>query len=271
MSTSTSTSMATLDKSINNTSTSTSTGKRSLDDSSSTQKKLKTSHDNKEFLKRIKTQEKEFINRTTILQGSKSFEKLGDQVKSILYSKENDKSANKSKSQPNNKKLSAEDKIPIIIVPAAPTSKLNLYNIKDFLQNEKFVDAQELRASGEKKPEQVTIERKKLNGRTVVYHVVDSISNFKQSDWDRVCCVLVTGQQWQFKGWKWEKPVEVFSHVKGFFPKWSSDKLTGGAADWAVSLINIHRDRRYMDKAAVVDFWQKLDSFNAQQKQFLNY
>lgn len=31
-------------------------------------------------------------------------------------------------------------------------------------------------------------------------------------DRDRVCCVLVTGQQWQFKGWKWEKPVEVFTH-----------------------------------------------------------
>lgn len=47
----------------------------------------------------------------------------------------------------------------------------------------RFVDAQELRVSGEKKPEQVTIERKKLNGRTVVYHVVDTVSNFKQSDW----------------------------------------------------------------------------------------
>ncbi|CAO3653128.1 unnamed protein product [Cunninghamella blakesleeana] len=255
-----------LNDGVNNTST----GKRQLEDQTSAQKKLKSSS-NKEFLKRIKAQERELINQTTILQGTKSFDKLGDQVKSILYSKENDKNANKTKTQQNNKKLSAEDKIPIIIVPAAPTSKLNLFNIKDFLQNEKFVDAQELRASGEKKPEQVTIERKKLSGRSVVYHVVDSVTNFKQSDWDRVCCVLVTGQQWQFKGWKWEKPVEVFTHVKGFFPKWSSDKLSGGAAEWAVNVLNIHRDRRYMDKAAVVDFWQRLDSFNSQQKQFLNY
>jgi hypothetical protein len=24
--------------------------------------------------------------------------------------------------------------------------------------------------------------------------------------------VFVAGQLWQFKGWKWEKPVELFSH-----------------------------------------------------------
>lgn len=82
--------------------------KRHLDDHTSAQKKLKSNYNNKEFLKRIKTQERELVNQTTILQGTKSFEKLGDQVKAILYSKENDKSANKSKTQQNNKKLSAE-------------------------------------------------------------------------------------------------------------------------------------------------------------------
>ncbi|KAI8093823.1 RNA pol II accessory factor, Cdc73 family-domain-containing protein [Halteromyces radiatus] len=239
--------------------------------------------DDQAAVKRIMAHERELETRTSILQGTKSFDKLGDLVKSTLFAtgkpssnrsqhatmngagRGNDNKLNKQS------KLSMEDKIPIIIVPAAPTAKLNLYNIKDFLQNEKFVDAQELRSSGEKKPEQVTVERKRANGQSVVYHVVDSVSHFKQSDWDRVCCVLASGQQWQFKGWKWEKPLEVFSNVKGFYPKWTSDKVTGTAADWAVQHLNIHRDRRYMDKAAVVDFWQKLDAFNQTQKPFLNY
>lgn len=43
---------------------------------------------------------------------------------------------------------------------------------------------------------------------------MDSVAHFKQSDWDRVCCVFVAGQLWQFKGWKWEKPVELFSNGK---------------------------------------------------------
>lgn len=60
----------------------------------------------------------------------------------------------------------------------------------------------------------MTVERKKANGQSVPYHVVDSVATFKQSDWDRVCCVFVAGQLWQFKGWKWEKPVELFSNGK---------------------------------------------------------
>lgn len=65
-----------------------------------------------------------------------------------------------------------------------------------------------------KKPERVTVERRKANGQVVPYHVVDSAANFRQNDWDRVVCVFVAGQQWQFKGWKWEKPLELFSNGK---------------------------------------------------------
>ncbi|ORZ17662.1 RNA pol II accessory factor, Cdc73 family-domain-containing protein [Absidia repens] len=240
----------------------------------------------KAAVKRTIAHERELETRTSVLQGSKSFDKLGEMVKATLFAsthghskpasglgRSHQTNSSTAAHDKNGKqaKLSVEDKIPIIIVPAAPTAKLNLYNIKDFLQNETFVDAQELRASGEKKPEQVTVERKRPNGQTVVYHVVDSVSHFKQSDWDRVCCVLASGQQWQFKGWKWEKPLDVFSNVKGFYPKWTSDKVTGPASEWNVKYLDIHRDRRYMDRAAVVDFWQKLDAFNSKQKSFLNY
>jgi parafibromin len=35
-----------------------------------------------------------------------------------------------------NQKLSSKDKIPLIIVPAAPTAKFTLYNIKQFLEDQ---------------------------------------------------------------------------------------------------------------------------------------
>jgi parafibromin len=47
----------------------------------------------------------------------------------------------------------------------------------------RYVDSQGMREEGLKKPERVTVERKKANGQTVAYHVVDSVSQFKQSDW----------------------------------------------------------------------------------------
>ncbi|KAI8891287.1 RNA polymerase II accessory factor [Backusella circina FSU 941] len=168
-------------------------------------------------------------------------------------------------------KLSNKDRIPLIIVPAAPTAKFTLYNIKQFLEDQKYVDAQVLREEGLKKPEKVTVERKKPNGQSIPYHVVDSVANFKQTDWDRVCCVFVAGQLWQFKGWKWEKPVELFSHVKGFYPKWTSDKLNSPASDWAITELNIHHHKRHMDRSAVSGFWDALDSYIATHKSYLNF
>ncbi|KAG2225495.1 hypothetical protein INT45_010322 [Circinella minor] len=163
------------------------------------------------------------------------------------------------------------DKIPLIIVPAAPTAKFTLFNIKQFLEESNFVDAQQLRAQGMKKPDRVTVERRRRDGQLAVYHVVDSVANFKQSDWDRVCCVFTGGQAWQFKGWKYEKPVDLFSHVKGVYPKWSDEKITGPVADWAVSPVNIHRHKRHHDKACVSQFWDTLDKYNQANKSFLNY
>lgn len=34
-------------------------------------------------------------------------------------------------------------------------------------------------------------------------------------DRDRIVAVFALGQEWQFKGWKWKHPVEIFN--KGMF------------------------------------------------------
>ncbi|GAA5813941.1 hypothetical protein MFLAVUS_007431 [Mucor flavus] len=276
--------------------------KRSRDDVASIETSTKKpkvtplkSDDSVIIVKQVVLREREIMTRSSVLRGNKNFThaiNLAQQLvlkkeipnarpihaqkpgasqasghKSVAATSNSSKSAAAVKSQ----KLSSKDKIPLIIVPAAPTAKFTLYNIKQFLEDQKYEDSQILRDEGRKKPERVTVERKKPNGQSVPYHVVDSVAHFKQSDWDRVCCVFVAGQLWQFKGWKWEKPVELFSNVKGFYPKWSSDKMTPPASEWAVSEINIHRHKRHMDKAAVSQFWDALDSYNATHKQYLNF
>ena len=45
----------------------------------------------------------------------------------------------------------------------------------------------------------------------------------KIEDWENVVAVFVQGESWQFKGWKWESPVELFSHVKGFWLKYEDE------------------------------------------------
>ena len=40
----------------------------------------------------------------------------------------------------------------------------------------------------------------------------EALSKFGQDAWDRVVCVMTTGQAWQFKPYKWSEPKTLFHH-----------------------------------------------------------
>ena len=47
------------------------------------------------------------------------------------------------------------------------------------------------------------------------YFVVDgteALAKFGADAWDRVVCVMTTGQAWQFKPYKWNEPKTLFHH-----------------------------------------------------------
>jgi parafibromin len=58
------------------------------------------------------------------------------------------------------------------------------------------------------------VELKRHPGEvTSKYYVVDGVEalqKFGQDAWDRVICVVTTGQAWQFKPYKWQDPKVLF-------------------------------------------------------------
>lgn len=66
------------------------------------------------------------------------------------------------------------------------------------------------KANGARRDNEVLLQRQK-SGTTVPYRVIDNPAKLTQGDWDRVVAVFVMGPAWQFKGWPWENPVEIFS------------------------------------------------------------
>ncbi|KAL1932004.1 hypothetical protein VTP01DRAFT_9060 [Rhizomucor pusillus] len=206
------------------------------------------------------------FSRDDVMRGRKSFEKFIDYADLVLKGKGPvEQTQEKDKAH-----IPKKDRIPIIIVPAAPTSKITLHNIKHYLEDSEWIDPIELREKGLRKPEQVTVERKK-DGKTVVYHVVDNVKKFKPTDWDRVCCVIASGHEWQFDGWKYEKPSELFHRVVGYYPKWKDDVITGPAAKWPVMPLDIHRRLRHHDKAMVAQFWRELDTFHRLNRPYMDF
>nr|KAJ3422487.1 accessory factor associated with RNA polymerase II [Polyrhizophydium stewartii] len=155
-----------------------------------------------------------------------------------------------------------KDAFPIIMVPAAAQSLLTLYNVKEFLIDQKFTSTDEYRNRGEHKPTQVILERdpsKLAPGSQKKFLVLDSIETLRPPDWDRVVAVFTNGQEWQFRGWKWDKPVDIFHNVLGFSLKFQDEPPPGQTPSWNVEVLNIHRSRRYLDGPVVYNFWQKID------------
>jgi len=181
-----------------------------------------------------------------------------------------------SKPKPTKEKLENIDKgprnvTPIIIVPNGFTSPFTLLNAYDFLQNSTYNLPSEKKNIGNKG--NVTIERKKKNGQVAHYQVVDSTIRFSPKDWDRVVAVFVFGQTWQFKGWKWETPVDLFSHIPGFFLHLEEEKLPEIVKSWDVKILNISKSKtkKHLSQTAVLEFWDSVEYFCSTKKSWLNY
>jgi len=161
---------------------------------------------------------------------------------------------------------------PIIIIPAAPKSLITMFNAKDILQDHRFVSTEDKRAAGGKRDNELLIQRRKEGGLTVPYRVLDNPGKLTNAEWDRVVAVFVMGQAWQFKGWPWDgSPVEIFSKIAGYHIKWDESNLEKNIANWAVTVIQLSRTRRHLDRAALMTFWEKLDKHMIKNKPHLRF
>ena len=175
-----------------------------------------------------------------------------------------------------------ESKTPIVIVPAGTTSLISLLNVKDFLQDFKFISPEEKKKLGSIKETEVLLQRKKdivLNQQpqtvTVPLRVVDQPLKLTPSDWKRVVAVFVQGPLWQFKGWPNVlpdgSPVEIFTKIKGYHVKYDDINVDSNVKKWDVEVLTINRNRRHMDRACALKFWEILDKFMIKNKPNLRY
>ncbi|XP_050077483.1 parafibromin [Anopheles maculipalpis] len=161
---------------------------------------------------------------------------------------------------------------PIIIIPAATTSLITMYNARDVLQDLKFVTTDEKKRGGCSRENEVLIQRQKAGNLTVPYRVIDNPSKLTAHDWNRVVAVFVMGPAWQFKGWPWDgNPVEIFSKIAAFHLRYDDLKLDANVAKWAVTVLNISRTKRHLDKACLMAFWEKLDLYMTKYKPDLRF
>ncbi|KJE96263.1 CDC73 protein [Capsaspora owczarzaki ATCC 30864] len=163
------------------------------------------------------------------------------------------------------------DLVPIIIVPAVEDALITLANVKELLENSHFVSRQELRDRQQIRPtsDSVLVLRKKADGKAVPYRVIDSTLKLRPEDWKRVVAVFAHGPAWQFKGWKWPSPAELFMKVKGFHLMLQEGKVEDTIKSWDVSKLVVNPRKPHLDTTAVRQFWEELDNWTS--KRDLSY
>ena len=101
-----------------------------------------------------------------------------------------------------------------------------------YTTTDRFEPSQEAKAraahEGNMRPEDVIpIYRKRVSinssgkemesqARYFVVDNVEALAKFGADAWERVVCVMTTGQAWQFKPYKWNEPTQLFHHGMSF-------------------------------------------------------
>lgn len=233
-----------------------------------------------EIVKQITARERTLQNRKSILQfrGTKTFESAHKIATDIFLSENKPKPKEGTSNQKESHHHRSHSKthgiyskpqelgIPIIIVPSAPTSLINMYNVKKFLEEKKYIEPQECRKQGVKKEAKISIKRERPNGRSKEYFVVDSVDKFRDQDWENVVAIFTCGAAWQFKGWKWSNPTELFSKIRGFYLQYQDDILKEPVKEWNVKVLKVEKYKRHHDIQTVLEFWNELDRYMRDRK-----
>ena len=160
--------------------------------------------------------------------------------------------------------------LPLIIVPNAMTSPLSMINAKEFFAEAKFIPRDRVNKQ-RKKASSITFKRRmssrlmSLAGPSIVgsgeieYEIMDNPGmRLKKSEWDRVVAVVAHGEKWQFKNWKWNEPVEIFSNCFGFYVGMEGAPIPKGLIGWNVRKAYLNRDKRGLDCVTHATFWNRL-------------
>lgn len=141
----------------------------------------------------------------------------------------------------------------IIIVPAGSAALLTLHNAKEFLAESKYISVADARARGPK-PSSIRLEHSGHH-----FELIDNPARLALSDWSRVLACFTLTSTWQFKGWKWETPLELFQHILGFHVYFDDVAMDPTVAGWNVTRLAISRNKRHLDATAVMAFWNRIN------------
>ncbi|KIW32741.1 hypothetical protein, variant [Cladophialophora immunda] len=177
--------------------------------------------------------------------------------------------------------VSSKRSDPIILLSPSASSLLRMSNIKTFLDTGLYVPPDHPTLSTQTTANLLHITRTmhSLGEKPYRFILVDSPEHFKPDYWSRVVAVFTTGQIWQFRGYKWREPQELFGHVLGIYvgekglpipaevKGWGSSVKTFAVERWDERAHgqNVEQEtrmsRRWRDRETVEEVWRSIEGY----------
>jgi parafibromin len=150
-----------------------------------------------------------------------------------------DKAAARQSDKPTDKNA-GPTRPPIIILPNTTTSCLSMLNALEFLRDGVFISGDEKRKNGASREASVLLKRTDpVTGSVKMYKLMDNPATLSSDDWERVVAVFVSGMAWQFKGWKWPNPVDLFKNVMGVYLTFDDRNVDKNVTSWACKTLKV--------------------------------
>lgn len=155
-----------------------------------------------------------------------------------------------------NKKAPRKD--PIILIPSAASSIFTIANIRQFLEESKYIHPRDLPAA----QSDLTTTVKKFDrfSKPIKFLIVNNTRLFTKPEyWDRVVAVFTTGHTWQFNNYQWSNPAELFQRCKGYYFHFSGDIVPKHVDQWNVQKVELDKNKRFKDIEVLRYFWNTME------------
>lgn len=182
-----------------------------------------------------------------------------------------------SSRDPKRQRVDPKTLVPIIIVPTGFSTLICHGNVVEFVQDGRFVSAEEMRKNKVPQISKVSQDSAwRVPGRNcsrAEYHVVFNPNRLTSSDWERVVAVVCSGQEWQFKKFPiYDGDLQsFFRRIQGFYFHYEDTAASKTAEAWNIKKLRFSRSQRHTDAQVLVEFWDTLDTFVSRKGKQLRY
>jgi len=159
---------------------------------------------------------------------------------------------------------------PIILLSPSASSLLRLSNIKKFLEEGIYVPAgSELAATTGANRLHIMRHMPSIDpNRALQFVLMETSDSFRPDMWSRLVAVVTTGQEWQFKNYKWSTAHELFSRVLGIYVGFNGETVPDTVKKWGRMVRTMQVEKwnpvkgesgRWKDREVVEGIWAAVE------------